>query len=80
MCKYMCVCDKQHTHKYTHTFSTLQKGKNILQKEYWEGGILCIGGSDSEFEHNISAICKCSALCTPISTAIIIIVSTHTCM
>ena len=36
-------------------------------REYWE-----VVGSDSEFEHNISAISKCSALCTPISTAIII--------
>ena len=36
--------------------------------ECGEGGIV----SNRKFEHNISAISKCSALCTPISTAIII--------
>ena len=41
-------------------------------REYWEGGIVSSRKHDSEFEYNISAISKCSALCTPISTAIII--------
>ena len=64
----MCVCDKQHTHFLYFAERQENTSKGIVNTGKGDR----IVGSDSEFEHNISAISKCFAVCTPISTAIII--------